>query len=630
MIVRVTGCSTVTGGCSLTDSGSDDDEDDEGEEDEDEDDEDEAPDEPLEPLWEDFDSDFVCDFDPFLPLAVVSVVAAGRVNVGPKLVVLAPGTTVAAPQPPTTKPAPAAITSIPNRFRITTDLKSRIGPERSVARWSSLHCMTTTSATHEQHVLDAVPKQLYIGGEWRDGANGTLAVEDPSTGESIADVADGSVEDAKAALDAAVQAAGAWAEHAPRERGEILRRAFETIIERADDLALLMTLEMGKPLSESRGEVIYAAEFLRWFSEEAVRIDGRYATTPNGAGRLLTMRQPVGPCLLITPWNFPLAMGTRKIGPAVAAGCTMIVKPAKQTPLSMLALTGILEEVGLPAGVLNLVTTNAAGPTMAALIGDPRLRKLSFTGSTEIGRTLMAQASDTLLRLSMELGGNAPFIVFEDADLDAAVNGAVLAKMRNMGEACTAANRLYVARPVAEEFATRLAKRLASMRVGRGTEAGVEVGPMIDATQRRKVAELVDDAVGHGARALIGGSSVEGAGYFYEPTVLADVPLASKLMREEIFGPVAPVIAFDGEDEAVTAANDTEYGLVSYVFTRDLKRGLRVVERLETGMVGLNQGIVSNPAAPFGGVKQSGFGREGGPEGIGEYLATKYVAINMD
>jgi succinate-semialdehyde dehydrogenase/glutarate-semialdehyde dehydrogenase len=342
------------------------------------------------------------------------------------------------------------------------------------------------------------------------------------------------------------------------------------------------------------------------------------------------MRQPVGPCLLITPWNFPLAMGTRKIGPAIAAGCTMVVKPAKQTPLSMLALTGILEEVGLPAGVLNLVTTNSAGSTMAALISDPRLRKLSFTGSTEIGRTLMSQASDTLLRLSMELGGNAPFIVFEDADLDAAVNGAVLAKMRNMGEACTAANRLYVARPVAEEFATRLAKRLASMRVGRGTEAGVEVGPMIDATQRRKVAELVDDAVSHGARALIGGSSVEGAGYFYQPTVLADVPLASKLMREEIFGPVAPVIAFDSEDEAITAANDTEYGLVSYVFTSDLKRGLRVVERLETGMVGLNQGIVSNPAAPFGGVKQSGFGREGGPEGIGEYLATKYVAINMD
>ncbi len=490
--------------------------------------------------------------------------------------------------------------------------------------------MTTTSATHEQHVLDSVRKQLYIGGEWSDGANGTLAVEDPSTGESIAEVADGSVDDAKAALDAATHAAGAWAGHAPRERGEILRRAFETIIARADDLALLMTLEMGKPLSESKGEVIYAAEFLRWFSEEAVRIDGRYATTPNGAGRLLTMRQPVGPCLLITPWNFPLAMGTRKIGPAIAAGCTMVVKPAKQTPLSMLALTGILEEVGLPAGVLNLVTTNSAGPTMAALIGDPRLRKLSFTGSTEIGRTLMSQASDTLLRLSMELGGNAPFIVFEDADLDSAVNGAVLAKMRNMGEACTAANRLYVARPIAEEFATRLAKRLASMQVGRGTEEGVEVGPMIDATQRRKVAELVDDAVSRGARALIGGSSVEGAGYFYEPTVLADVPLASKLVREEIFGPVAPVIAFDTEDEAIAAANDTEYGLVSYVFTTDLKRGLRVVERLETGMVGLNQGIVSNPAAPFGGVKQSGFGREGGPEGIGEYLATKYVAINMD
>ncbi len=490
--------------------------------------------------------------------------------------------------------------------------------------------MTTITATEEQLVVGAVPKQLYIAGEWRDGGAGTLAVEDPSSGEQLAEIAVGTVEDAKAALDAAVAAAQRWAAHPPRERGEILRRAFEAIIERADDLALLMTLEMGKPVHESKGEVLYAAEFFRWFAEEAVRIDGRYGIVANGKGRVLTMRQPVGPCLLITPWNFPLAMGTRKIGPAIAAGCTMVVKPAKQTPLSMLALTQILEQVGLPAGVLNLITTSSSGSVMPALITDVRLRKLSFTGSTEVGRDLMAQASGTLLRLSMELGGNAPFLVFEDADLEAAVEGAVLAKMRNMGEACTAANRLYVAEGVAAEFAARLAARLGSMKVGRGTEEGVEVGPMIDDTQRRKVAELVDDAVARGAKTLAGGHAFAGPGYFFEPTVLTEVAADSQLIREEIFGPVAPVITFRDEDEAITAANDTEYGLVAYVFTRELKRALRVIERIDTGMVGLNQGIVSNASAPFGGVKQSGFGREGGVEGIGEYLATKYVAINMD
>ncbi len=490
--------------------------------------------------------------------------------------------------------------------------------------------MTTITASEEQQVVGAVPKQLYIAGQWRDGAAGTLAVEDPSTGDSLAEIADGTADDARAALDAAVAAAGSWAMHPPRERGEILRRAFEAIIARADELALLMTLEMGKPLHESRGEVLYAAEFFRWFSEEAVRIDGRFGVAGNGKGRILTMRQPVGPCLLITPWNFPLAMGTRKIGPAIAAGCTMIVKPAKQTPLSMLALTRILAEAGLPPGVLNLVTTNSSGSVMAPLIKDERLRKLSFTGSTEVGRDLMAQASGTLLRLSMELGGNAPFVVFEDADLDAAVDGAVIAKMRNMGEACTAANRMYVAEQVADVFAERLADRLGAMKVGRGTEEGVDVGPLIDDTQRAKVAELVDDAVRRGARPLVGGHALDGAGYFYEPTVLAGVSADAQLVREEIFGPVAPVITFAGEDEAIEAANATEYGLVAYVYTRDLKRAIRVVERLETGMVGLNQGLVSNAAAPFGGVKQSGFGREGGVEGIGEYLATKYVAINMD
>ncbi len=490
--------------------------------------------------------------------------------------------------------------------------------------------MSTIVAADEQHVVESVPRRLFIGGEWRDGEDGTFAVEDPSTGEALTVVANASADDARAALDAAVEAAPAWAEHPPRARGEILHRAYSTIIERADELALLMTLEMGKPLKEAQAEIIYGAEFLRWFSEEAVRIDGRFSRAPNGQGRLLTMRQPVGPCLLITPWNFPLAMGTRKVGPAIAAGCTMIVKPAQQTPLTMLALAQILEECGLPAGVLNLVTSTSASTTMAPLIADQRLRKLSFTGSTEIGRTLMAQASEGLLRLSMELGGNAPFVVFEDADLDAAVDGAVIAKMRNVGEACTAANRFHVAEPVAAEFARRLADRLATMKLGRGTEPEVEVGPLIDGTQRNKVAELVDDAVGRGAHALTGGTAVDRPGYFYEATVLADVAEGSRLLKEEIFGPVAPIRAFSDEDEAIAAANNTEFGLVAYVYTRDVKRALRVVERLETGMVGLNQGLVSNPAAPFGGVKQSGFGREGGAEGIDEYLDTKYVAINMD
>jgi succinate-semialdehyde dehydrogenase/glutarate-semialdehyde dehydrogenase len=387
---------------------------------------------------------------------------------------------------------------------------------------------------------------------------------------------------------------------------------------------------MGKPLAESKAEIAYGSEFLRWFSEQAVRIDGRYSVAPNGQGRLLTMKQPIGPCLLITPWNFPLAMGTRKIGPAIAAGCTMVVKPAQQTPLSMLMLAKILDEAGLPGGVLNLITASSASRTTGPLISDPRLRKLSFTGSTEVGRKLMEQASEQLLRLSMELGGNAPFIVFEDADIDEAVKGALIAKMRNIGEACTAANRFHVAAPVAEQFAEKLAERMGSMKVGRGTEDGVEVGPLIDDSQRSKVDELVQDAVGKGARALVGGHTRDGAGYFYDPTVLTDIPDDASLLKEEIFGPVAPVKGFASEDEAIAAANDTEFGLVAYLYTRDIKRALRVVEGLETGMVGLNQGMVSNPAAPFGGIKQSGFGREGGYEGIEEYLETKYVAVNLD
>jgi succinate-semialdehyde dehydrogenase/glutarate-semialdehyde dehydrogenase len=489
--------------------------------------------------------------------------------------------------------------------------------------------MTIISAPEEQRVLDQAPKQLYIGGEWRDGAKGMLAVEDPSTGEALCQVADASVDDARAALDAAVDAGAEFAQYPPRERGEILRRAFEAIIAREDELALLMTLEMGKPLKESKAEIVYGAEFLRWFSEQAVRIEGRYGVSPNGANRLLTMKQPVGPCLLITPWNFPLAMGTRKIGPAIAAGCTIVVKPAQQTPLTMLMLVKILEEAGLPKGVVNLITASSSSEVTGPLISDPRLRKLSFTGSTEVGRKLMAQASENLLRLSMELGGNAPFIVFDDADVDAAVQGAMIAKMRNVGEACTAANRFYVAGSVADEFAEKLAEKMGAMKIGRGTEAGVDVGPLIDDTQRGKVAELVADAVGRGAHAVVGGRSRDGAGYFYDPTVLTDVPDDARLLSEEIFGPVAPVKSFADEDEAIAAANDTEFGLVSYVYTRDFKRALRVCEKLDTGMIGLNQGIVSNAAAPFGGVKQSGFGREGGPEGIEEYLAIKYVAMNL-
>jgi succinate-semialdehyde dehydrogenase/glutarate-semialdehyde dehydrogenase len=482
----------------------------------------------------------------------------------------------------------------------------------------------------EREVIAKVPKGLYIDGAWRDArSGGTLPIEDPSTGETLCEVADARLEDAMAALDAAVAAQKRWAAHPPRERGEILRRAYEIIVSRVDELALLMTLEMGKPLGEAKAEVAYAAEFFRWFSEEAVRIDGNYAVAPNGVGRLLVMRQPVGPCLLITPWNFPMAMGTRKIGPAVAAGCTMVVKPAKQTPLSMFALTAIMEEAGLPSGVLNVLTTSSSGSVMAPLIADPRLRKLSFTGSTEIGRLLLAQAAAGVLRVSMELGGNAPFLIFDDADVDAAVEGAMIAKMRNIGEACTAANRFHVAGNLAGEFTEKLAARMSALKVGRGVDDGVQVGPLIDAPQRDKVAELVGDAVGKGASVVVGGQRRDGSGYFFLPTVLGNVPSNAELLREEIFGPVAPVTTFQDEEDAIAAANKTEYGLVAYVYTRDIKRALRVSEALETGMVGLNQGLVSNPAAPFGGVKASGIGREGGRDGILEFLETKYVAINL-
>jgi succinate-semialdehyde dehydrogenase/glutarate-semialdehyde dehydrogenase len=473
-------------------------------------------------------------------------------------------------------------------------------------------------------------EQLYIGGEWRDATGGgTLEVEDPATGEAFAEVADATVQDAQAALASAAEHQAEWAATAPKERSEILRRAYDAIHARIDDLALLMTREMGKPLAESKAEVAYAADFLNWFAGEALRIEGRYAVNDKGTGRMLVMKQPVGPCIFITPWNFPMAMGTRKIGPAIAAGCTMVVKPAKQTPLSMIELVKILEEAGLPGGVLNIVTAKSSGSVMEPLIKDARARKLSFTGSTEVGKVLMEQATEQLLRVSMELGGNAPFLVFEDADVDAAVDGAMVAKMRNIGEACTAANRFHVHESVAEEFAEKFAARMGKLKVGPGTEDGVDVGPLIDDDQRGKVDELVQDAVGKGASVAVGGSKLDGAGYFYEPTVLAGVPDSARLLKEEIFGPVAPIATFSDTDEAIAAANRTEYGLVAYFYTRDLDRAFKVMEGLQTGMVGVNQGIVSNASAPFGGVKQSGFGREGGREGIEEYLETKYVALKL-
>ena len=487
-----------------------------------------------------------------------------------------------------------------------------------------------TSARDEQRLLASLPTGLLIGAEWRESTSGRrLAVHDPATGEVLATVADADPDDAEAALDAAAAVQREWAATSPRSRGDVLRAAFDAVHARIDDFALLMTLEMGKSLGESRSEVVYGAEFLRWFGEEAVRIDGRYTRAPDGGSRLLVTSRPVGPALLITPWNFPLAMATRKIGPAVAAGCTMILKPADLTPLTSLLLAQVFLDAGLPAGVLNVIPTSTAARTTAPLFGDHRLRKLSFTGSTPVGQKLLQQAATTVLRTSMELGGNAPFLVFEDADLDAAVEGALAAKLRNIGEACTAANRFLVHEDVADAFAAELAERFAAKTIGRGTDDGVEIGPLIDERSRDKVRAMVDDAVGKGATALTGGAVVPGAGWFYEPTVLTGVPPTARVLTEEVFGPVAPIVTFRTEDEAIAAANDTPFGLAAYAFTRDLGRVIRLSEQLETGMLAVNTGIISNPAAPFGGVKQSGLGREGGSEGIEEYLETVYVAIGQ-
>ena len=468
---------------------------------------------------------------------------------------------------------------------------------------------------------------LFIGGKWVSAAS-RFDVLDPATGDVIASVSDGSVDDAIAAVDAASAAAASWGATAPRARAEILRSAFELMTERAEDLAKLVSLENGKALVDARGEVAYAAEFFRWFAEEAVRASGSVATAPSGANKILVVRQPVGVCVLVTPWNFPAAMATRKIGPALAAGCTVVLKPASDTPLTALAMAGILAEAGVPAGVVNVLPSRSSGRVVSAMLRDRRVRKVSFTGSTEVGRILLAQAADRVINTSMELGGNAPFVVFADADLDAALDGAMIAKMRNGGEACTAANRFYVESSIASVFAEGLAARMAGLRVGPGTDPQTQVGPLVNEDTVGKVDDLVRGAVSAGAVAVTGGARPSGPGFFYPPTVLTGVAADAPILREEIFGPVAPIVAFASEQEAVRLANDTEFGLVAYVYTGDLARGLRVSEAIEAGMVGLNRGLVSDPAAPFGGVKQSGIGREGGHEGMLEYLESKYIAVS--
>lgn len=477
-------------------------------------------------------------------------------------------------------------------------------------------------------VLGRLPEGLFIGGRWV-GTERQFDVHDPSDDSVLCAVSNAGVVEAQAAMDAACEAAGPWAATEPRERAEILRRAYELVVKRQDTFATIMTLEMGKPLAESRGEALYGAEFLRWFSEEAVRIDGRWTVAPSGGTRLLVMRQPVGPVYAITPWNFPLAMGTRKIAPALAAGCTVIIKPASLAPLTTLFLMQVLQDAGVPAGVVNCLTTVRSAEVSEVVLGDPRLRKLTFTGSTEVGRLLLEQAAGSILRTSMELGGNAPFLVLQDADLDVAVPAAMAAKFRNNGEACTAANRLYVHRGLVDEFQERFTRNVEELRLGPGLADDTTLGPLVDRAALDKVVELVDDAVSKGARVLAGGRAEVRPGHYMQPTVLGDVPHNARLLHEEIFGPVAPIVAVESDEEAVRRANDTEFGLIAYVMTCDVTQAVRVAESLEVGMVALNTGIISNPAAPFGGVKQSGLGREGSHEGIEEYLETKYVGLSL-
>jgi succinate-semialdehyde dehydrogenase/glutarate-semialdehyde dehydrogenase len=484
------------------------------------------------------------------------------------------------------------------------------------------------SVRSEKDILASVPTKLFIGGDWVDAEGGkTLTVSDPATGEHLATIANASEADAKKAMDAASAVQESWGNTAPRVRGEILRKAWELLIERRDDFALLMTMEMGKPFAEAQGEVTYGGEFLRWFSEEAVRINGRYGSNPEGTGTMIVSKRPVGPSFLITPWNFPIAMATRKVAPAIAAGCTAVIKPAELTPLTTLAFAALLEEAGVPKGVVNVITTSRSRDVSPIIIQDPRLRKISFTGSTQVGKVLMKQAADNVLRTSMELGGNAPFIVFDDANIDKAVDGVMIAKFRNIGQACTAANRVFVQKGIAAEFAAKVAERVAAMKIGRGTEEGVTIGPLIDENAVVSSQAFVDDAVARGATVLTGGQRAEGPGSFFQPTVISNVHADTRFMCEEIFGPILGVIEFDTEAEVIRMANDTEYGLISYAFTNDLHRGHRLIEKLETGMMGLNTGLVSNAAGPFGGVKQSGVGREGSSEGIEEYLTTKYTFL---
>jgi succinate-semialdehyde dehydrogenase/glutarate-semialdehyde dehydrogenase len=480
-----------------------------------------------------------------------------------------------------------------------------------------------------ENLLAHVPTDLWIGGQWHKASDGKrFDVIDPATENPVASVASATVEDAKAAVDAAGAAFPAWAAKKPRERGEILRKAFELIMRDAERLAKLITIENGKALSDSRGEVAYAAEFFRWNAEEAVRNLGQLYNAPSSGARIVVQHKPAGVAVLVTPWNFPAAMATRKIGPALAAGCTVVLKPASDTPLTMLALMPILQEAGVPAGVVNVIPSRSSGQVVSAMLHDPRVRVVSFTGSTEVGRKLLHEAADNVVKPAMELGGNAPFIVFDDADIDAAIEGAMVAKMRNMGEACTAANRFYVHEKVHDEFAKKLTAKMGSLKMGNGLDEGVSLGPLINKEGLDKVVELVDDAVGKGAKILTGGKAPGGKGFFYPATVLASVPDNAKMLNEEIFGPVASLQTFKSDDEVIRRANDTEYGLVAYLYTKDLSRGMRVSEKLEFGMIGLNRGLVSDPAAPFGGMKQSGIGREGAHEGLMEFLETQYVSVN--